>query len=286
MRELLWGVVMVALTASCKGINKVNEPEGVLGDSIESSTSNDSIARFRVEEEEKIPSSVDGSFADFIYTFSRDALMQKSRIDFPLTCVKSNKKTYINANEWKFDPIFSHMETYTVIHTIDNDADMEEDTIAVTAQLEWILLKEKQVKKYCFNRHQGRWRLHEIAYSALSETDSIVGGEDFYHFYFRFANDSVFQTERVANPLKFITFDPDDEFRMLETTLEDGQWFAFAPILPPDTLTNVIYGQVMPSKSNLRVLELKGNGNGFNNALYFKRKNGQWRLIEFDDLSD
>lgn len=286
MRELLWGVMLVALTTSCKGINKENKPVEVHGDSIELLIRNDSIAGLRDEGEDKIPLSVDGSFADFIYSFSRDAVMQKSRIDFPLTCIKSDKKSYINANEWKFDPIFSHMDTYTIIHTIDNDTDAEEDTSAVTAQLEWILLKERLIKRYSFNRLQGFWKLYGIDYSVLNEIDSIVGGEEFYHFYSRFANDSVFQAARVANPLKFVTFDPDDEFRMLETTLEDGQWFAFAPLLPSDTLTNVVYGQAIPSKSNLRILELKGNGNGFNNALYFKRKNGQWRLIEFDDLSD
>ena len=286
MKELLWGVTLIALITSCKGINKKNEPEDTNGDSIELLIGNDSIVGLQNEEKDEISSSIDGSFADFIYSFSRDAVMQKSRIDFPLACIKSDKKSYINANEWKFDPIFSHMDTYTVIHTIDNDADAEEDMTAVAAQLEWILLKERLVKRYYFNRLQGLWKLYGIGYSALNETDSIVGGEEFYHFYSRFANDSVFQAARVANPLKFVTVDPDDEFRMLETTLEDGQWFAFAPLLPSDTLTNVIYGQAIPSKSNLRLLQLKGNGNGFNNILYFKRKNGQWRLIEFDDLSD
>jgi hypothetical protein len=31
---------------------------------------------------------------------------------------------------------------------------------------------------------------------------------------------------------------------------------------------------------------MKGFGNGFNNTLYFERRHGQWRLAQFEDLSD
>ena len=79
---------------------------------------------------------------------------------------------------------------------------------------------------------------------------------------------------------------PDDEVSILETTLDAGQFMAFSPTLPKDTLTNVNYGQNTLSQSNVMIIELKGNGNGFNNTFYFKRRNGLWKLIEYDDLSD
>ena len=110
--------------------------------------------------------------------------------------------------------------------------------------------------------------------------------ESFYEFYEHFANDSLFQQTRLHNPLKFVTVDPDDEFQIIETTLEAGQWFAFQPVLPREFLTNVNYGQNENSKSNTKVIEIKGFGNGFNNTLYFERRNGLWKLVQFEDLSD
>ena len=110
--------------------------------------------------------------------------------------------------------------------------------------------------------------------------------EDFFEFYERFANDSVFQLSRLHEPLKFVTADPEDEFQILETTLEAGQWFAFQPVLPRENLTNVNYGQNENVHSNTKVIEMKGFGNGFNNTLYFERRHGLWKLMQFEDLSD
>ena len=113
-----------------------------------------------------------------------------------------------------------------------------------------------------------------------------TGKEDFFEFYERFANDSVFQLSRLHEPLKFVTADPEDEFQILETTLEAGQWFAFQPVLPRENLTNVNYGQNENVHSNTKVIEMKGFGNGFNNTLYFERRHGLWKLMQFEDLSD
>ena len=113
-----------------------------------------------------------------------------------------------------------------------------------------------------------------------------TGKEDFFEFYERFANDSVFQLSRLHEPLKFVTADPEDEFQILETTLEAGQWFAFQPVLPRENLTNVNYGQNENVHSNTKVIEMKGFGKGFNNTLYFERRHGLWKLMQFEDLSD
>ncbi|MFR7464598.1 MAG: DUF4348 domain-containing protein [Phocaeicola vulgatus] len=48
--------------------------------------------------------------------------------------------------------------------------------------------------------------------------------------------------------------------------------------LPRENLTNVNYGQNENAKSNTKVIEMKGFGNGFNNTLYFERRHGLWKL--------
>ena len=57
--------------------------------------------------------------------------------------------------------------------------------------------------------------------------------KNFVEFFGHFAADSLFQSKRVCEPLAFITTDPDDDFSILETTLDLNQWFAFKPGLPP-----------------------------------------------------
>ena len=126
--------------------------------------------------------------------------------------------------------------------------------------------------------------MKDIDFADMPENEDSK--ESFYEFYEHFANDSLFQQTRLHNPLKFVTVDPDDEFQIIETTLEAGQWFAFQPVLPREFLTNVNYGQNENSKSNTKVIEIKGFGNGFNNTLYFERRNGLWKLVQFEDLSD
>ena len=51
-------------------------------------------------------------------------------------------------------------------------------------------------------------------------------------------------------------------------------------------LTNINYGQRLKKNSRTRVIELRGFGNGFNNALFFRFRNGSWKLTRFEDLSN
>ena len=83
----------------------------------------------------------------------------------------------------------------------------------------------------------------------------------------------------------FVTSDPDDDFSILETSLDLNQWFAFKPALPTDRLSNINYGQRNDDNSPTKILALKGIGNGFSNILYFRRKAGEWQLYKFEDTS-
>ncbi len=98
-------------------------------------------------------------------------------------------------------------------------------------------------------------------------------------FFGHFAADSLFQSKRVCEPLAFVTTDPDDDFSILETTLDLNQWFAFKPGLPADRLSNINYGQRNDDDSPTKILALKGIGNGFSNILYFRRKAGNGNCI-------
>ena len=244
----------------------------------------DTLALEEVEEEPVVPASADESFADFLYNFALDEKLQLRRILFPLPYYTDNRKDSILKEDWKHDPLFSQEEFYTMLYDHLDDAELEKDTASTSVRIEWINLKERKLKRYYFERLYGWWKLEAIDDATMPKEET--GQEDFYEFYERFANDSLFQAERVADPLPFVAPDPEDDFEILETTIGKEQWFAFQPKLPREYLTNINYGQRLSTASRTRVIEMRGFGNGFNNTLYFRCRNGQWKLTRFEDLSN
>lgn len=114
-------------------------------------------------------------------------------------------------------------------------------------------------EKILFERIKGAWILEAINLRPIEQSDN----ENFVEFFGHFATDSLFQSQRVREPLAFVTSDPDDDFSILETTLDLNQWFAFKPVLPVDRLSNINYGQRNDDDSPTKILALKGIGNGF-----------------------
>lgn len=275
------------LISSCGGGKKKIDPFETLTEEIDSLAAVSDTAHKVTEEiveEPMVPVTADESFADFIYNFAIDEKLQLSRIVFPLPYYTMDKKEHIEKGDWEHDPLFSKLESYTVLFDQVEDMELEKDTSSTSAKVEWIYLETHKVKRYYFERIKGLWKLEAIDFADMPKKESKK--EDFFEFYKHFADDSIFQLSRLSNPLKFVTVDPDDEFQILETTLEKGQWFAFQPVLPRKFLTNVNYGQAESEGTKTKIIEMKGFGNGFNNTLYFERRNGLWKLVQFEDLSD
>ena len=235
-------------------------------------------------DESIVPVAADESFADFLYNFALDENLQLRRILFPLPCHLDNRKDSIHEENWKYDPLFSHEEFYTMLFDTMDDTELEKDTSLTHVKIERIELKTRKMKRYHFERLEGLWTLKAIDETFLPEERK--GLKDFYTFYERFASDSLFQAEHTADPLPFVAPDPEDEFQILKTTLKKEQWFTFQPKLPMEYLTNINYGQRLKKNSRTRVIELRGFGNGFNNALFFRFRNGSWKLTRFEDLSN
>ena len=285
MKKLIVGICLLGWLTSCGGGKKqtaVQEEDMVSVDSMEIVA--DSLLVEDMEEEPEVPVSADESFADFLYNFALDEKLQLRRILFPLPYYMDNKKDSIEKEEWVHDPLFSQQEFYTMLYDNLDDSELEKDTASTSVRIEWIDLKANKMKRYYFERLYGWWKLEAIDDATMTKEEN--GQEDFYEFYERFANDSLFQAERVADPLPFVAPDPDDEFEILETTIQKSQWFTFQPQLPTEFLTNVNYGQRLDRNSRVRIIELRGFGNGFCNTLYFRCRNGEWKLTKFEDLSN
>lgn len=288
MNKLVWGCIILILMASCNGKKTKINPFEALTQAIDSvksqqdSVRTDTVAKEEIEE--VIPATADESFADFVYNFASDREFQLSRVLFPLSVYNGKSVTRIERNDWKYDPMFSRLPVYTIIFDREDDIEVEKENKVKSVQVDWIYLRERRIKRYYFERKKDSWFLEAINMQNMRPAPQ--GTEDFYQFYTHFVADSTFQHERLAQPLAFVTPDPDDEFQILETVLDEGQWFAFRPPLLKEVLTNVRYGQSDSPNSRTKILDVKGFGNGFNNVLCFERRDGLWKLVKFEDLSD
>lgn len=282
MKQIIAGVAVLCLLSSC-GNKKTNvDPFASITNLVDSAMSNraDSTNNEKASDEPQ-PIEADESFDDFIYSFASDAVLQKQRVIFPLPYYNGDHNSKIDKKFWKHDALFTKQNFYTLLFDREEDMDLVGDTSLTSVQVEWIFIKKRMVKKYYFERIKGAWMLEAINLRSIEKSE----GEDFVDFFGRFAADSVFQSLRIHEPLAFVTTDPDDDFSILETTLDLNQWFAFKPTLPIDKLSNINYGQKNNDISSHKILALKGVGNGFSNILYFQRREGLWELYKFEDTS-
>ncbi|WP_303013029.1 DUF4348 domain-containing protein [uncultured Bacteroides sp.] len=281
MKKIIAGVMLLGILGSCSNKKAKIDPFASITQEVDSIRyKTDSIHEKKLPEEPK-PTQADESFDDFIYNFASDDVLQRQRVKFPLPYYKGNEKSNIEECHWKHDDLFTKQRYYTLLFDKEEDMDLVGDTSLTSVQVEWIFMKTRMMKKYYFERIKGAWILEAINLRPVERDKN----EDFIEFFSHFAADSLFQSQRVREPLAFITTDPDDDFSVLETTLDLNQWFAFKPELPADRLSNINYGQRNNDNSPTKILALKGIGNGFSNILYFRRKAGEWELYKFEDVS-
>lgn len=283
MRKLIAGVMTLALLASCGNKKTGIDPFTSLTNEVDSALHRTDTLHRPKEPEEPKPIEADESFDDFIYNFASDDGLQQQRVKFPLPYYNGDEPSKIEKKYWKHDDLFTKQNYYTLLFDREEDMDLVGDTTLTSVQVEWIFIRTRMMKKYYFERIKGAWMLEAINLRSIEKED----GEDFVEFFGRFAADSLFQSRRVKQPLAFVTTDPDDDFSVLETTLDLNQWLAFKPELPADRLSNINYGQKSMKNSNIKIVALKGIGNGLSNILYFKRKGerGEWELYKFEDVS-
>jgi hypothetical protein len=178
--------------------------------------------------------------------------------------------------------LFAAESYYTLLFDNEEEMDMASDSVGDTMQVEWFYLKPRTVEVNDYRHLHGAWTLQNTHTRQMKLNDD---DEDFVSFYSRFATDTTYQRRHILDPLTFITIDPDDEFSILETTLDIDQWYAFSPVLPTEKLSNINYGQQNEDHSPTKILKVNGVGNGYSNIFYFRKQQGEWELYKYEDTS-
>lgn len=281
MKKIGLGVCLLFFLMSCGNKKTKIDPFVTITNLVDSTAhKTDSVPQVVVDDDPK-PTEADESFDDFIYGYASDDALQKQRTKFPLPYYNVDTVSKIEKDEWKHDYLFTQQSYYTLLFDNEDDLELVGDTAVTSVKVEWFLLKERMVKRYYFERVKGAWMLEAINLRRV-ETEQ---NEDFITFYTRFVTDSIYQSRHIREPLVYITIDPDDEFSILETTLDLNQWYAFRPVLPVERLSNINYGQQNDDNATTKIMKVNGIGNGYSNIFYFRKRGGRWELYKYEDTS-
>ena len=276
------GIVSL-LMLSCKGEKATGEPEEEASevDSMELVMA-DTLAEDTMEqliEATPMPLAAEELFDDFFFNFAANKKLQISRIKFPLFVIRGERRDTLNKEDWRHDRFFMRQGYYTLIFEDESQMDIPQDTSVDKVVVERIYYGTESVERNYFVRSEGIWRLEEIEYEPISANRN----SSFLVFYERFASDSLFQTESLAETVVFTGPDPDDDFGEMEGLLTAETWPAFAPELPQGVIYNMVYGDGY-GKGNDRIFMIRGISNGLEMRLDFAQTgDGRWILTRFSE---
>ena len=274
-RILLVIAAGLLLMFSCRG-SKMQSNEEPQTDSVADTI--DSVVMDTLEQllvETPTPKAMDELFDDFFFNFAANKKLQLSRIIFPLTVNKPDKKESIEKKSWSNERFFIRQGYYTLLFDNDEQMKLMKDTSINQAVVEKIQLKKNLVKDYVFNRIRGAWMLREINEMPIDKNVNA----SFLSFYKKFVSDKDFQLKSINKTVSFVGPDPDDDFNTMEGIITPDTWEAFAPQLPEKTIYNVIYGQMTPT-DNEKIFIMRGIANGLEMELRFKKVGGRWLLMK------
>jgi len=274
-RILLVIIVGILLMFSCTG-NKTQSYEEPQTDSLTDTI--DTVVMDTLEQllvETPTPKAMDELFDDFFFNFAANKKLQLTRIIFPLTVNKVDKKVSIEKKSWSNERFFIRQGYYTLFFDNEEQMKLMKDTSINQAIVEKIQLKKNLVKDYVFNRIRGAWMLREINEMPIENNVNA----SFITFYKRFVSDMDFQVKSINKTVSFVGPDPDDDFNTMEGIITPDTWEAFAPQLPEKTIYNVIYGQMKPSDDE-KIFIMRGIANGLEMELRFKKVGGRWLLMK------
>lgn len=232
----------------------------------------------RLIAETPMPKAADELFDDFVFNFAANRKLQMKRISFPLPVYRNGKVVKrIEKNRWKMEHFFMRQDYYTLIFDNQKQMKLVKDTTIAHVVVEKVFYRKQLVQQFLFNRINGQWMMTSINYRPMYQNQNA----SFLKFYGKFATDSVFQSEHLHNPVKFVGPDPDDDFSTMTGDIEPETWPAFAPELPHGMIYNILYGQRY-TESNQKIFVIRGIANGLETELTFRRIRGKWMLTKLN----
>ncbi len=284
---MAFGILSLGL-GSCKDSKKDNEVEST--DSLQDDDDLDSldadtavVDNTPVSQAEEIidatpmPKTADELFDDFFFNFSNSRKVQKERIKWPLEMEVNGAKKTMAENQWSMERFYADDGFYVMLLDDDKQTKLAKDTSVTSVAVKHVNIPNNSLETFSFNRIEGRWMMTLLEKESLSESRNA----NFLKFYQKFATDTLFCQQSLAETIKFTG--PDEEDENITTTRditaeEYGMW---APELATDFYT-LSYGQKNES-SNSKVFIMRQPASSQECRLYFRRQGSKWTLYRLEE---
>ncbi|MCF0193539.1 MAG: DUF4348 domain-containing protein, partial [Prevotella sp.] len=255
MKKLLFlSVTFIALSiislgvSGCKDGKKDNE---AVEDSLNALAANDSINEDtaivqdntplsemeKLMGEKPMPKAADEFFDDFFFNFSNNRKIQKERIQWPLTAIENGVKKTIKANQWQTERFFNEDGFYVMLLDDAKQTNLAKDTSLTHVAVNHVDIPRNKLEVFTFNRLEGKWMMTEMEEESLSESKNA----NFLKFYQKFATDSIYCQESLAETITFTGPDEEDENLTTTRNISAEEYCFFAPELATDFYT-ITYG--------------------------------------------
>lgn len=236
----------------------------------------DTISEMEEEIEETEDLRVDGSFDDFLFAFTHSRKFFYERVRYPvmLHTADGGEEKFPSRNLHR-EFAFMEGDYYTVLYGDTSQVERAHDDSLAT--VERIDLGSHEVRRFRFQRLEGKWMLTGISDGGLHDTGLGL----FLDFYAQFCTDSAFQSRSIAQPLAISIIDPEDDGQYIEGTIDAEQWTAFCPEVPSGVISNILYGQKFTPGQV--VMQKCGTANGLQELFVFRHEGKGWKLTAYEN---
>ena len=224
---------------------------------------------------------LDGFFNDFLFAYLNNRSLRRERTAKPLRLERKERPAEILEKfDAEFELGFLSGEYFTTLYDnasqmqADEDEELEEDSLV---SLQRINLNDGTIRNYLFQREDGRWQLDVIREETFADDDLC----DFLSFYAQFCTDSLFQTQSIADPLRIVIQDTEDEEGSINGIIDADQWQTFCSEVPCGIISNIRKGQQYGG--HRIVMRKSGMSNGMQEVFTFAKEKGNWRLTKYEN---
>jgi len=231
----------------------------------------------KLMEDKPMPKAADELFDDFFFNFSNNRKVQKERIQWPLTVLTNGAKSTVNENKWTMERFYSDKEFYVMLLDDVKQTQLAKDTSITNVVVKHVNIPNNKLQNYTFNRIEGKWMMVEMETESLSESKNA----GFLKFYQKFATDSVYCNQSLADKISFTGPDEEDENVTRTRNISPDEYDYWAPELVTDFYT-VSYGQKNESSNN-KVFIMRQPSSSQECRMYFRRQGSQWKLYKLEE---
>ena len=279
--NVFWLLASLAVLLSCRGKETAPYPDSYPDEEWEDSLFLEQEQQEELELNEESTPRMDGVFNDFLFAYLHSHALRRERTANPLRLEHVGRPAEMLE---EFDPEFEFGflsgEYFTTLYgntsqmQAEDAEELEEDSIV---SLQRINLNDGTIRNFMFMREEGRWRLDAIHEETFTEDDLC----DFLDFYARFCTDSLFQAQSIADPLRIVLQDPDDEEGSIDGIIDADQWQTFRPEIPSGIISNIRKGQNY--NGHRVVLRKSGLSNGLQEVFTFTKERTGWHLTKYEN---